>query len=34
MGNGKVNVLGTNYEVVVKKYSDDEAFERRSINGY
>ncbi len=29
-----VNVLGTEYTVTVKKYKDDEAFERRSIDGY
>lgn len=34
MANSKVNILGTNYEIVVKKYGDDEAFERRSIDGY
>ena len=30
----QVNVLGTPYEVVVKKYDEDEAFGRRSIDGY
>lgn len=30
----KVNVLGTDYTVTVKKYNEDEAFERRSIDGY
>ena len=34
MANSEVNILGTDYEIVVKKYSDDEAFERRSIDGY
>ena len=34
MANSKVTILGTDYEIVVKKYSDDEAFERRSIDGY
>lgn len=34
MANSKVNILGTDYEIVVKKYGDDEAFERRSIDGY
>lgn len=29
-----VNVLGTEYTVTVKKYDEDEAFERRSIDGY
>ena len=33
MSNSKVNILGTDYEIVVKKYGDDEAFERRSIDG-
>ena len=30
----KVNILGTGYEIIVKKYDEDEAFERRSIDGY
>lgn len=34
MANSKVDILGTDYEIVVKKYGDDEAFERRSIDGY
>ena len=29
-----VNVLGTEYKIIVKKYDEDEAFERRSIDGY
>ncbi len=29
-----VNILGAEYTVLVKKYSEDEAFERRSICGY
>lgn len=29
-----VNVLGTEYAVTVKKYEEDEAFERLSIDGY
>ena len=29
-----VNVLGTEYTVTVKKYDEDEVFERRSIDGY
>ena len=29
-----VDVLGTQYKVIVKKYDEDEAFERRSIDGY
>ena len=30
----QVNVLGTTYEIIVKRYDEDEAFERRSIVGY
>lgn len=30
----KVNVLGTDYEIIVKAYDEDEAFARRSIDGY
>lgn len=30
----KISILGTEYEITVKKYDDDEAFERRSIDGY
>lgn len=30
----KVNVLGTEYEVLYKDYSDDPLFEKRSIDGY
>lgn len=29
-----VNILGTDYKILVKKYNEDEAFERRSICGY
>ena len=29
-----VNVLGQDYEIVVKKYDEDEAFERNQICGY
>jgi hypothetical protein len=29
-----VNVLGTDYKIIKKKYSEDGAFERRSIDGY
>lgn len=29
-----VNILGTEYAIIVKKYDEDEAFERRSIDGY
>jgi hypothetical protein len=32
--NMKINVLGTEYTVAVKKYDEDEVFERRSIDGY
>ena len=31
---GSVNVLGTEYTITVKKYDEDEAFARRSIDGY
>lgn len=30
----KINVLGTEYTITIKKYDEDEAFERRSIDGY
>ena len=30
----KISVLGTEYEIVVKKYDEDEAFERCSFCGY
>lgn len=30
----KVSILGTEYTITVKKYDEDEAFERRSIDGY
>jgi hypothetical protein len=30
----RVDVLGTKYEVIVKKYGEDEAFARRHIDGY
>lgn len=29
-----VNILGTDYKIIVKKYDEEEAFERRSIDGY
>ena len=29
-----VNILGTPYEIIVKKYDEEEAFDRRSIVGY
>lgn len=29
-----VNVLGTEYTITVKKYDEDEAFGRRTIDGY
>ena len=29
-----VNILGTPYEIIVKKYGEEEAFERRSIAGF
>lgn len=30
----KVNILGTPYEIIVKKYDEEEAFDRRSIAGF
>lgn len=32
--NDMVNILGTPYAIIVKKYTEDEAFERLSIGGY
>lgn len=29
-----VNILGTPYEIIVKKYDEDECFEKERINGY
>lgn len=29
-----VDILGTTYQIAIKKFEDDEAFERRSICGY
>ena len=29
-----VNILGAEYTVTIKKYSEDDVFERRSIDGY
>lgn len=29
-----INILGTDYTVAIKKYDEDEVFERRSIDGY
>ena len=29
-----VNILGTPYEIIVKKYDEEEAFDRRSIAGF
>lgn len=29
-----VNILGTEYEIIKRKYDEDEAFDRRSIAGY
>jgi hypothetical protein len=29
-----VTILGTQYEIIKKKYDEDEAFDRRSIDGY
>lgn len=30
----KVNILGTEYEIIKVKYDEEEAFERRCISGY
>ena len=30
----KINVLGAEYTITVKRYDEDEAFARRSIDGY
>lgn len=30
----KVNILGTDYTIIYKKYDEEEAFERRSIAAY
>lgn len=30
----KINILGTEYSITVKKYDEDEAFKKRSICGY
>lgn len=30
----KVNILGTEYEIIVKRYDEDETFERESYDGY
>lgn len=30
----KINVLGTEYTIIVKNYDEDEVFPRRSIDGY
>lgn len=32
--NKKVYILGTEYIIKMKKYTEDEAFDRRSISGY
>lgn len=29
-----VNILGTPYEIIVKKYDEEESFDRRSIAGF
>ena len=33
-GEMKINVLGTAYEIIVKKHDEDEAFKRKEICGY
>lgn len=30
----RVNILGTEYDIIKKKYTEDESFDRRSIAGY
>ena len=30
----QVNILGTPYEIVIRKYDEEETFDRRSIAGY
>lgn len=30
----KVNILGTEYEIIIKKYDEEEAFDRNSFAGY
>lgn len=30
----KIDILGTEYEIIVKKYSDEPSFEKDGINGY
>lgn len=30
----KVNVLGTEYKIICKKYDEEEAFKRKSIDGF
>lgn len=30
----KVNILGTEYTIIIKDYKSDEAFKRKSIDGY
>ena len=30
----KVNVLGTEYKIIIKKYDEDKVFEKKSIVGY
>lgn len=32
--NQSINVLGTNYEIIVKKCDDDKAFQQKNICGY
>lgn len=34
MNDTKINILGTEYTVTVKKYNEDEYFERGGCNGY
>lgn len=30
----KINILGTPYEIIVKRYDDEESFKRRNIYGF
>lgn len=30
----KINILGTEYEIIIKKYDEEESFERRGICGF
>lgn len=34
MKKSKINILGSFYDLIIKKYDEDEDFEKRSISGY